>query len=128
MSDVPSRPRVLIVEDEFLIRMTLAEALADEGYTVVEASSGDEALELFQANPAIDVLMTDIQLPGKLNGLRLVEMVRQVRPDVPVIYMTGRPDNMAGLRRSPHDAFVAKPYLPSEIIQALRRLTSGPTA
>ena len=115
--------RVLLVEDEFLVRLTLAEALAEEGFDVVEAVSGDEALQLLEADDQIILLLTDIQLPGKLNGLNLVRSARRFRPDLPAIYMTGRPDTMAGSTVSERDAFIAKPYVPSEVTAAVRRLT-----
>ena len=114
--------RILVVEDEFLIRLTLAEVLADEGYEVVEAETGDEAAALFDRDPAIAVLLTDIQLPGQLDGRGLVQHVRQTRPDLPVIFMTGRPDTMDGQAKNPREIYVAKPYLPSEICAAVRRL------
>ncbi len=117
-------PRVLVVEDEFLVRLTLAEALTEEGFEVIEAGSGDEALALLQRDPLIAVLMTDIQLPGTLNGLHLVLEVRRDRPDMPVIYMTGRPESLGGLVTSGRDTVIAKPYLPSEVTEAVRRLTA----
>ena len=113
---------MLVVEDEFLIRLTLAEILADEGYVVLEADSGDDALKLLQSDPAIAILLTDIQLPGSLDGRALVRRAREDRPDLPVIFMTGRPpasgDGSSGIEAT----YVAKPYLPSEICNAVRRL------
>ena len=114
--------RVLIVEDEFLIRLTLAEVLSDEGYTVIEAETADEAVKLLQAGPPIDVLLTDIQLPGQLDGKALVRHVRETQPDLPVIFMTGRPDIMDGRSPDSKEIYVAKPYLPSEICAAVRRM------
>ena len=115
--------RILIVEDEFLIRLTLSEVLADEGYEVLEAASGDEAMAILDATPGIAVLLTDIQLPGMLDGRALVQRARESRPDLPVIFMTGRPDplDVAGAR----DMFVAKPYLPSEICAAVRKMLAA---
>jgi CheY-like chemotaxis protein len=124
MTASEAKRRVLLVEDEFLVRLTLSEALADEGLDVVEAVSGDEALPLLEADDQIILLLTDIQLPGKLNGLNLARLARRLRPDLPVIYMTGRPDTMAGLTVSERDAFIAKPYVPSEVTAAVRRLTA----
>lgn len=115
--------KILIVEDEFLVRMTLAEALADEGFDVLEASSGDEAVDLLEAERCIRLLLTDIQLPGRLSGLDLAARVRQDRPTLPIIFMTGRPDTMGRATRSARDVFIAKPYLPSEVCAAARRLT-----
>lgn len=114
--------RVMVVEDDFLIRLTLSEVLADEGYEVVEAGSGDEAVAVLAETADIDVLLTDIQLPGSLDGLALVAQVRQRRPDLPVIFMTGRPDTRTS--QDPRDLFIAKPYLPSEICAAVRELLS----
>jgi DNA-binding response OmpR family regulator len=125
-AETAARPiRLLLVEDEFLIRLTLAEALADAGYEVMEAETADEALTLLQADDSIRLLLTDIQLPGRLDGLELVARARDGRPSLPVIYMTGRPDAMTQHLGSPWDAFIAKPYLPSEVTATVRRLTAG---
>ncbi len=121
-----ARVRILVVEDEFLIRMTLSEVLADEGYDVLEADTGDAAISLLAGTPDIAVLLTDIQLPGSLDGRALVQRVRQTLPDLPVIYMTGRPDSMTGQTTGAREMYVAKPYLPSDICAAVRRMIAGP--
>src|SRR5947209_2974364 len=122
-SEAPSQqPRVLIVEDEFLIRMTLAEALGDEGFEVLEAETGDAALPMLQADPEIQLLLTDIQLPGRLNGRALALKAREHKPTLPIIYMTGRPD--PGDMASPLDVFISKPYTLNDICEAARRLTA----
>ncbi len=113
--------KVLIVEDEFLIRLTLAEALGDEGFTAIEAEAADQALVALAAHSDIILMMTDIQLPGGMDGRALAARARQTRPGLPVIFMTGRPDRMEP--PTPQDLFVAKPYLPSEICAAVRRMT-----
>ena len=109
------------MEDEFLIRLTLTEVLADEGYEVLEAETGEQAVDLFDGDPAIAVLLTDMQLPGRLDGRGLVDHVRRSRPTLPVIFMTGRPD-VAAETPNPHEMHVAKPYLPSEICLAVKRM------
>jgi len=114
--------RVLVVEDEFLIRMTLAEALGDEGFEVLEAETGDAALPMLQADPEIRLLLTDIQLPGRLNGRALAQKAREHKPTLPIIYMTGRPD--PGDMGSPLDVFISKPYTLNDICEAARRLTA----
>lgn len=118
-----SAPRILIVEDEFLIRLTLAEALSDEGFDVVEAETADEALRLFRNDSGIALLLTDIQLPGTMDGVELARQARAQSPLLPVIYMTGRPDRMSNTASSSRDVFIAKPYLPSEVCASARRLT-----
>ena len=122
MRAIQAPPRILVVEDEFLIRMTLAEALADEGFDVVEAESGDDALSILHADPAIKLLLTDIQLPGVLNGRALAREARERTPLLPIIFMTGQPD--PGDRTSEREVFISKPYTLVEICEAARRLTS----
>lgn len=117
--------RILVVEDEFLIRLTLVEALSDEGFDVAEAETGDMALPMLQADPSIDVLLTDIQLPGALDGKRLAQRARESRPDLPVLFMTGRPDPAAEAGASALDRYIAKPYTLADICSAVRSLTDG---
>ena len=105
--------RLLLVEDEFLIRLTLSEALLDAGYEVVEAADADEALSTVAETP-IKLLLTDVQLPGPIDGPALAARLRETWPDLPVVFMTGRPDAGA-LASGARDRFVAKPYLPSEV-------------
>ncbi len=119
------KPRVLVVEDEFLIRLTLVEALGDEGFDVLEAETGDAALPIIEADPEIRVLLTDIQLPGTLNGTKLAQRARVARPSLPVLFMTGRPDPTAEAAASPLDRFIAKPYTLADICAAVRALTAA---
>ena len=114
--------RLLIVEDEFLIRMTLSEVLTDDGYEVVEAGDADEALAALAREPELAVMLTDIQLPGSMDGRALAAKARETRPHLPVIFMSGRPDPGSG---GPLDLHINKPYLPSTVSAAVRRLTGG---
>ena len=118
-------PRILIVEDEFLIRITLAEALSDEGFDVIEAETGDAALPMLMGDPSIGILLTDIQLPGGLNGTHLAQRARETRPDLPVLFMTGLPAGTMTDGESPRDRFIAKPYTLSEICVAVHRLAAS---
>ncbi|MBV8094990.1 MAG: response regulator [Acetobacteraceae bacterium] len=117
-------PHVLLVEDEFLIRLTLAEALQDAGFVVSEAETGEQALAVLRDGADVGVLLTDIQLPGKMSGLELAQAARQSRPSLRVIYVTGRPDTVAGTNTSSREALITKPYLPSEVISTVRRLVA----
>ncbi len=123
-SGAGSGPRLLLVEDEFLIRLTLAEVLQDAGYEVMEAEDADEALAQLAQGP-VDLLLTDIQLPGPADGNELAKRVRALIPELPVIFMTGRPEpggtRLAGVR----ELTIAKPYLPSEVCAAVARLLGG---
>lgn len=116
-------PRVLLVEDEFLIRITLSEALVDEGFEVVEAASGDEALRLVREQPGFDLLLTDIRLPGT-DGHSVALAARERSPDLPVIFMSGQPPERAGSDLPSRELYITKPYLISDICAAVRRLTT----
>ncbi len=121
------QPRVLVVEDEFLIRLTLVEALSDEGFKVLEAETGDAALPMLQSDPAICLLLTDIQLPGSMNGRALATKARENLPNLPIIYMTGRPETAGDGQLSARDVFISKPYTLVDICQAAKRLTAFST-
>jgi CheY-like chemotaxis protein len=115
-------PRILVVEDDFLIRLTLAEALSADGFEVVEAASAEEALQHL-GDLEVAVLLTDIQLPGRMNGLQLARHMREQRPDLPIIYTTGRLHDIP--ESDGREVFIAKPYLPSQICTAVRLLAAG---
>jgi len=115
--------RVLVVEDEFLIRLSLSEALAEAGFVVTEAETADAALPLIQADPSFDLLVTDIQLPGELDGSALARAARDLQPALPVLFMTGCLP--PGLTQSPYDVYVSKPYSLDEICHVARRLLDG---
>lgn len=117
-------PRILIVEDEFLIRLTLMEALSDEGFDVLEADTGDTALPILQRDPSIQLLLTDIQLPGVLDGRSLAARARETRPDLPVLFMTGRPDPTT--RATARDRYIAKPYTLADICKIVHDLIHQP--
>ena len=125
MADMSAvQPRVLVVEDEFLIRLTLVEALSDDGFEVLEAETGDDALQILQADPAICLLLTDIQMPGSLNGRTLALKARESLPNLPIIFMTGRLENGDDSHRSGRDIFITKPYTLADICDAAKRLTT----
>ncbi len=113
-------PRLLLVEDEFLIRLTLSETLADDGFEVVEAEDGETALALLEQQDSIAMMLTDIQLPGRFNGNALAEKVRLTRPDLPVIFMSGRSQEAAS--PNPLDTYVNKPYSPSALSATVRQI------
>jgi len=85
---VQMKRSVLVVEDEALVRMLLVEALEDQGYTVLEADNGNTALDIVTSPERIDLLATDVGLPG-FNGRQLAEMARSLRPGLKVLFLTG---------------------------------------
>ncbi len=85
---------VLVVEDEAGVREIACAILADLGYRVLEAPDGEEALRVFGANAAtVDLLLTDVVLPGKVRGRELAERVQALRPEVRVVFMSGYTEN-----------------------------------
>jgi len=115
---------ILVVEDEFLIRLIVSEELADAGFQVREAENGDVAAGLIEAGAAdFSLLITDIHMPGRLSGVDVGRLMRIHRPTVPIIYTTGRPDalNVVG-RLGVNEAFVQKPFAPSDLLAIARRL------
>ena len=83
------RPVVLIVEDEFLLRMDAADMIAAAGFEVIEAANADEAIEILEARPDITVVFTDIQMPGSMDGLKLARAVRGRWPPIKIIATSG---------------------------------------
>jgi CheY-like chemotaxis protein len=81
-------PHVLVVDDEPLLLMVVAETLRDAGYNVIEAGTSDMAVELLKEHSDIDLLISDIKMPG-LSGYQVVDFGRSLRPDLKVLLMTG---------------------------------------
>jgi CheY-like chemotaxis protein len=79
---------ILVVEDELLVSMVMVETLQEHGYTVHEAAEGQAALRILESSVAVDLLVTDIGLPG-INGRQLAEMARTLRPGLKVLFLTG---------------------------------------
>jgi len=112
---------ILLVEDEWLIRTIMAEELIEAGFDVTSVETGDEAMALLSGDPGFTILVTDIHMPGKTDGISLAQTVRARYPDVPIIYTTGRPDALdrAGLPGG-RVLTLVKPYKPSRLIEAIR--------
>ena len=107
--------RVLLVEDEFLISEWVSESLAEQGFTV-RAVSNAAAKRCWQlTSAAVDVLFTDINLAGGVDGLALAHRARELFPDLPVVYASGRIDTLDAELQVPGAVFVAKPYAPEMV-------------
>ncbi|MDD1449917.1 response regulator [Sphingomonas sp. H160509] len=85
---------VLLVEDDESVRLLVREVLAELRYNTLEAGSADEALPILTSDRKIDLLVSDVGLPG-MNGRQLAELARQQRPDLPVLFVTGYAENAA---------------------------------
>ena len=111
--------RILFVEDDPLIRELVVEVLRDEGYDVIHASNGEEALELCGRHFA-DVLVTDIRLPGEIDGWQIAERCREHNPRLPVVYATGFSPVEA--LPVPGSLSLQKPYYPADIVKAVQNV------
>lgn len=119
--------RILLVDDEPQVRAIAAIQLRRLGYEVVQAEDGHEALDLLQSSGPIDLLVTDIGLPGGMTGLDLAGAVRERHPDMPVLYVSGYSDGSSSenAQRDPTALFLAKPYDRAALAAAVREALSG---
>jgi CheY-like chemotaxis protein len=101
--------KVLLVEDETLISVLVAEALEEDGFEVRAVATAEEALAVLADGVEFDVLFTDINLPG-MDGATLAESARRINPQIAVVYASGRWTLLDRLRSLPHSAVLPKPY------------------
>ncbi|MBO0749624.1 MAG: response regulator [Porphyrobacter sp.] len=109
--------RILLVEDEMLVRELAYEDLTDAGHQVTAAGSGDEALAILREQPSFDVLFTDIRMPGSIDGWQLAAEARQLVPQLKVVYATGLNDDTG--RMAPDERMLTKPYRKNDLLGAL---------
>ncbi len=120
--DLTGRGLVLLVEDEDAVRSFAARALQLRGYTVVEASSGEEALEILKdPDLAVDLMLSDVIMPG-LDGPAWVREAQKTRPDTKVIFMSGYTEDafVGGESGVPNAAFMPKPFTLNELTQRVK--------
>lgn len=109
-----SRAAILVVEDEIIARTAISEDLRDHGYRVIEAASADEALAVLQGPTRVDLVLTDMKMPGTLDGAALVRQIRAQLPFVKVVMVAGQrpgPDVLNLL-----DGYFSKPIAPSRLV------------
>lgn len=114
--------RVLVVEDEPLVRMAVEEDLIEVGYVVTAVGSGDAAYALLEKGEIFDVMVTDIRMPGSLDGWELAKRARQLFPTLGVIYASGYPGTMDD--PLPGSFFLKKPYRLAELTNAVNSCRS----
>jgi len=116
---------VLVVEDEVLISRLISEVLEERGFIVHAVEAGEDALRYLQSGAEVDILFTDINLPGQMDGAMLARAAREQRPELPVVYCSGRYTAAALAPPVPRSVFVKKPYSPDDLCRLLTRLTAG---
>jgi CheY-like chemotaxis protein len=108
---------VLLVEDDALVRLAVSMFLEDEGYDVLEAQSGDEAAHILEQRRNIDGLVTDIDMPGSLNGVRLAQLFAAKFPLATIVVVSGVP--RVGLALPSRALFLQKPFSETSLVKAL---------
>lgn len=118
-----TKPLVLLVEDDALIRLDAVETLIEAGFAVLDAANARQALDLLSAHDDITILFTDIEMPGTMDGLRLAELVRARWPRIKIVVTSGHPRFRADIEMP--GAFIPKPYDTGRVAQTLRALTGA---
>lgn len=118
--------RLLIVEDDGLIRLDLVDMVSDLGFVTEEASTADQAVEMLETNAPIHAILTDIDMPGSINGLGLANVAHRRWPHIKVVVISGRYDPAEGVL-PPGAIFLTKPVSPNLIEQALCDVGLCPT-
>ena len=117
-------PTILIVEDEVLIRFDLAERLRGEGYVVIEASDGDEALAIMGLVSAVALIVSDVRMPGKIDGVMLAALIKQQTPHIKVMLVSGHLSKSA--MDAVADVSLSKPVNPLILLEHVKKLVGEP--
>jgi CheY-like chemotaxis protein len=110
------------VEDDVFVRASVILRVESLGYTVVAAGNGNDALAALRTHPGLDLLFTDIVMPGGMNGWELADLARQIRPGLPVLFSSGyaREALVDQGRASAESTILTKPYRKAELAHRLR--------
>lgn len=116
-------PLVLVVEDEFLVRMNAVFLLEEAGFGVIEAGSAEDAIALLESRKDIQIVFTDINMPGSMDGLRLAHAIRNRWPPIELVLTSGqmrvRNEDMPA-----RGHFLSKPYDPNKLVEVVRLLAN----
>jgi CheY-like chemotaxis protein len=124
MGQVNEHPLVLVVEDEPLVRMIAAEGLEDAGFQVLEAESAEDALRILSERPDVGVLFTDVNMPGKVDGVELARLVHERWPELRIVITSGR-DYLKKAELPDDGRFVPKPYRTDEVASLIESMMSA---
>jgi CheY-like chemotaxis protein len=122
--DEINRATILLVEDEALISAMICDALLEHGFQVHAVANAGDALQYLREGAPADVLFTDINLPGGMDGAILAQHARTMRPDLPVVFASGRWGLLDSLRTMPGTVCLPKPYSPTHACSVVDRLVA----
>ena len=114
----PASAVVLVVEDEPFVRLDAIETLRDAGFRVIEAANADEAIGILETRRDISVVVTDIQMPGSMDGLKLAEVIRDRWPPIALIVTSGR-ISVKQQDLPERGRFLPKPYSSTRLVEAI---------
>ena len=112
---------ILVVEDEGLVRWDTCEMLRDAGFAVIEAADAAEAFAHVESRADIKLLFTDINMPGRMDGLELARCVHRLHPDIRLILTSGKA-TVTKAEMPDGGAFIAKPYSPETVTRTVNRM------
>jgi DNA-binding NtrC family response regulator len=118
--EIDSRRAILIVEDEAFIRYDLTDFFEDAGFQVFEADSADGAIALMRANPTIGIVLTDIQMPGSMDGIKLAHYLRERFPPA-LLFLASGAIKPTSAELPPGAIFVPKPFDPRFVLEVIER-------
>jgi CheY-like chemotaxis protein len=120
---------ILVVEDDQTIQSVIEESLSDGGFEITIASSGEQAVELMNAeNPQFRAVVTDINLGrNRMDGWDVARHARESKPDMPVVYMTGDSADEWASKGVPNSILLTKPFAPAQLVTAVAQLLNAGT-
>lgn len=114
---------VLVVEDEVLIRLDILEYLRNRGFQAYEAPNAARAIEILQGDHGIDLVFSDLQMPGEMDGIGLAQWIRKNRPDLPILLTSGDTQKAATAKELlENEPFLAKPYDAGHVVTRILTL------
>jgi CheY-like chemotaxis protein len=113
---------MLVVEDDPILRVTLAEALRDEGFEVAEAANGTDALDILHSPRGARVLVTDVYLGSPPDGIEVAAEAMRAHEQLRVIYATGSPQRLRRHILGPKERVLTKPFMPTELVEVASAL------
>lgn len=116
---------VLVAEDDHFIRLVIVEYLREGGFEVIEASSADEAVAILRSGTVVDLLFTDVRMPGSMDGCDLARIVRVEWPQTRVILTSGYSSALATARSQVKELIVPKPYRPHLVLETIIQMVRG---